>query len=356
MRLLFVWPAAEWSTFDVAAGLRPALERAGHAVRDYRLHNRIKFAANAFAADGKDELAGNGQLLARLASEAVLAEAIYHQAELVLFVSGLSLHPVAPLMCRMAGIPTAIVHTESPYEDEDQGDLSEHVDVTFTNDRGSAERHGWHYLPHAYDPAVHRPLAAPYLDPALFEAAGIDIDRGVDVLICGTGWPERVDLLSGVDWSGMSLRILGLWGEVGEGHVLQPHYREALVRNKELVQLYQRARICVNAHRGSEVAVSLNPRARELAACGAFQVSDHREEVRDVFPGGLPEFGSSSDLERLLRHYLAHDGERVAEQQEQFRAVAARPNTFDDRAAQLTGVLEAHLDARRRQPAGATTH
>lgn len=360
MKILFVWSAAEWSTFDVAYGYRQALERAGAEVRDYRLYNHIKHHALALQGRVDMNTPEGSAALSQVATEAVIIDVLKYQPDVVLICSGLSFHPNALWMIRQLqalGFPTttAVLHTESPYEDADQAEFSKLVDISFTNDRGSAERHGWHYLAHAVDPEVHRPVT-PLWRLCAEALAGADDAPAPgpapwsDVLICGTGWPERQRLLEQVDWTGIKLTLLGLWPGVEEGSPLFPYYQPCLVRNERLPHLYASSRICLNFHRQHPEAQSLNPRARELAACGAFQISDYRPELDEVLRS-VPTFREARELELLVRSYLANPEALEDLRQRQRRELLEGAHTFDDRAHEMLTALAAKVRSSRRVPA-----
>ncbi len=202
MRVLLVWAAAPVAIRDVTTGLRAALVRAGHQVRDYRLDNRLELLTRAFPAEWQSNIEG----LTRMASEGVLAEATYHRADYVLVVSGLQFHEIGLWLLDHYDIPIAVVMTESPYQDADQVRWigAYQRAVVFTHERVSAKRYGWNYLPHAYDPAIHRPVPP-------------DPDEVCDVLLVGSGWPERQQLLEAVDWTGIDLKLRGHWPGITPG-------------------------------------------------------------------------------------------------------------------------------------------
>jgi spore maturation protein CgeB len=83
--------------------------------------------------------------------------------------------------------------------------------------------------------------------------------------------------------------------------------------------------------------VSLNPRAYELAACGAFTISDRRAEGTALFGETVPTFTTAGELESLVRRYLADPAgrRRYAEQ----ARVRVRGETFDARAAALIAAV-----------------
>lgn len=322
MKVLLCWASAAFSVRDVTTGFRGALLRAGHEVRDYRLDNRLELMTRAFPEALQQE-----HEICRMATENVLAEATYHRADLVLVISGLLFHEVGLWLLQRYQIPTAVVLTESPYSDDAQHSwLSRYPEIAvFTHERTSAARHGWHYLPCAYDPEVHRPV-----DP--------DPDEVCDVLMVGTGWPERQQLLEAIDWTGIRLTLRGLWPDMTPDSPLAPCYREGCVQNAALPALYAATKIALNPHRQGAGAESLNPRAYELAACGTFQVSDARAELADLFGNAVPTYRDAADLERVIRYYLAHEDERRLKA-ETTRALV-QGQTFDRRVADLMTVYE----------------
>ena len=321
MRILLAWAAAAWSVRDVSTGVRGALVRAGHDVRDYRLDNRLELIGRAIPKELQTV-----PRLSQLATEGVLAEATYHHADLVLIVSGLYFHEIGLWLLQHYHIPTAVVLTESPYEDANQMRwLAPYPEVTvFTQERLSAQRYGWHYLPHAYDPLVHQPVTP-------------DPDEVCDVLLVGTGWAERQRLLEAVDWTGIHLRVRGLWPEMTPTSSVFPHFIDGCVENADLPPAYAACKIALNPYRRDADAESLNPRAYELAACGVFQLSDARAESHEVFGEAIPTYRQAADLETQLRYYLTHEDER--QRCADLARHRVQGHTFDARVAEMMTVL-----------------
>lgn len=321
MRLLLVTPAADFSVSDVARGYTHAFAAAGHDVRVFNLAQRLLYHARAIGEAWK----GNVRAVSQQASEMIVVEALKQRVDLVVIVSALVVHPLALVLLRQAGVRTAVVLTESPYDDQEQADwaAADPQASIFTHERVSAARHGWHYLPHAYDPAIHHPVA-PTRPPC-------------DVLLLGTGWPERVALLEAVDWRGLDLRLLGLWPTLTEASPLWRSYEAGCLDNAEVPGIYASARICLNLHRAHPDAQSLNPRAYELAACGAFTVTDHRAEGEALFSWSQPMVSSADSLAHVIRESLADADFREVCAAEARRRVQAE--TFDARAATLLAAV-----------------
>lgn len=333
MKILFVNAAVSMSISDVARGYRSALINQGHEVADYDMQRRMSYHFRALP----PEVSSNVEVLARFASETIVVEAMTRNVDVVVIISGLNVHPVALWLLGKIGVPIAVVLTESPYDDEPQAEwtsaakmssLGSSPNITvFTNDRFSASKFDdWHLLPPAFDVAVHKPL------PHNPELAS-------DVLIIGTGWVERQMFLEAVDWSGIDLQIFGVWPRLGDSpdSPIYKYYRPLVVNNEHAVEMYSSAKICLNFHRSSLIAQTPNPRTYELAACGAFQLSDSRPDLVELFGDSIPTFRNPAELGQLVRYYLNYPEARAHLASLAMERV--KNETFDRRAADMIAVL-----------------
>lgn len=341
LKLMVVHPGASVSTHDVHVGLVEALKARGHDVYQYDLAGRIE-AAGAYLsmvhrkANKKDPSIAKTppvQDVLYFACEPIVARALRVQPDWVVIVSAMYFHPDIFLLLQRSGQRVAVLLTESPYDDEKQARVLPFVNLAWTNERVSARRLKIGYVPHAYRPALHQPSA-----PA-------DHVPSHDVVFVGTGFSERVGLLSSVDWTGIDLGIYGAWELVGPKSPLKQYLRGDYVDNAKATALYQNAKIGLNLYRSSKgfgrgqghielaEAESLNPRAYELAATGCFSLSTPRVEVDEVFGEAVPTFSTAKELGSLVRYWLANEQAR--------RAVAAtlpamvRDHTWAARAAQI---------------------
>jgi spore maturation protein CgeB len=403
-RILLVQPGASFSTDDVYTGYRDALLRRGHEVIDYMLDEHItceysrqlgvhrygrskgrRLLKAAQQSGNQDAIEAAQNYIDALppmkpniksvieeASDQVVLAVLKHLPHVVLIVSGMFLHPHAFIMLYRCGAPVCLVLTESPYDDEKQRFIAPYADTVFTNEKssvallretggsdgGPVERFGnpnTHYLAHAIDITRHQPGPLP----------GDETIPAHDVVFVGSGFTERMEILSQVDWSGIDLGLYGKWPYLGPRHPLRKYLRrppgadpstkltasDLIVPNNVAAALYRRARIGLNLHRSSmgagknapriTEAWSLNPRARELAAAGCFTVSDYRPEVEEVFKGiDYPTFRTPTELEQLIRRYLANDEARQRIAAQLPDAVVA--DTFDARVAQMESFLGRH--------------
>lgn len=328
MRILFVWPSVTFSVWDVARGYRNALAKyyGEESIRDYYLHNRLAYHQKAIPPESQNEI-----ILSKCASETVINEALYFKADHVIIVSGLSFHPIALWGLHRLGIKATAILTESPYNDEFQKDWAAPypgMNIITTERISALQNPDWSYIPHAYDSTIHRPVP-------------FNKEYECDVFMIGTGWIERQILLEQVDWTGIDLKLFGLWPNLDKSSVLYPFYRTqkmSLIDNEKLPERYASAKINLNIHRYHSTAQSLNPRAYEIAAIGGYQICDTRQEVGEVFGDSVPQVRSGIELEYEIRWALSHPEERMARAKESQRCV--QKHTFDERIKTLIEILE----------------
>jgi spore maturation protein CgeB len=203
------------------------------------------------------------------------------------------------------------------------------------------------YLPTACDRHRHVPVA-------LTEAERTTL--GADVSFAGAPYLNRRRLLLALtDYSPR------LWGE-GWDKTELAHYAADGGRRfslPEMVRVFSATRVNLNIHSAAHVDTLdpdpdyVNPRTFELAACGAFQLVDEREPLRDLFAEDeVVSFRSLVELRDQVGYYLAHDDERAA-MAARARTRALAEHTFEHRAATiLRETLEPSLlEAARLGPA-----
>lgn len=345
MRLICLHPGASWSVSDIYDGLTAALEKE-HLVYRYNLDMRIAMARKWFdmlyrfhKRSGNDTIkkATTSDELFHAGNEALI-RALYIGADWVLIISAMYVMKQTILLMKKAGLKVAVLFTESPYNDEQQQRIAEHADVCWTNERASVGRlRIWnpntYYLRHAYDPERHRE-----------KHEGDKNMRAHDVVFVGTGFQERIDILSGVNWDGIDFGLYGAWATLGSRHRLRKHICGKETDNSETAELYRKAQIGLNLYRTSrgfgkhsshiDRADSMSPRAYELAACGLFHLSEYRPEMRETFGELVPLFQTPKGLEVLIREWLPKKArrEKIAAQLPQ--AVAG--HNWEARAQQVT--------------------
>lgn len=347
MRLLVVHPGADWSTADMYTGIVNALAKRPVEVAQYALNGRIS-SANSWLQwqwrhSGKRFTRPNGADAQYLASTGIIERALRLDVDWVFIISATMVHPDVFVMLKRAGLKTAILFTECPYDDELQLQFAPYADICWVNDKSSLARFRQtvphtYYWQHAYDPLRHHNTPSEN-EPEVATH---------DVVFVGTGFEERIKLLEQVNWEGIDLGLYGTWELASKNSPLRPYIHEGVVPNAKTAALYRKAQIGINMHRSSvgygrhtvkiSGAYSLGPRCYELAACGLFYISDYRPELAEVFRDAVPSYSTPQELEKHIRHYLVAEEERLAIA-ERLPELVAR-HTFDARVGEMLEILE----------------
>jgi hypothetical protein len=329
--LLVCHPGADTSTGDVYQGLVPALKRLGVPVVEYPLNAMLPLSAEWLAFLRRRQLKRGGPLkdvpptdadVLYHASAQAIERALFFGCSWVLVMTGMYFSLRVVRQMRRAGLKVAVLFTESPYDTSAEFAFAGEADLCWTTERTAVPAlrlacPRTQYLPHAYDPERHRAADAP--------ADGGEED-GVpahDVVFVGSGFEERIALLSSIDWTGVDFGLYGAWQMLPSRHPLRRHLKAGEVDNAYAAALYRRARVGLNLFRTSvghgagtpkvQGAESLSPRLLELAACGSFAVSEWRPEVGEVFGGVVPTFRDAAGLQSLLGYWLSPEAVGVRE-------------------------------------------
>lgn len=351
MRALVVHPGPSFSVSDVHNGWVRGLTANGVNVLTADLDNAIWLYGNAQVEqpDGTFIPALSAEDACFVASKHVQAFAYVWLPDVVFIVSGFFMDQFTAELLRARGSKVVWVCTESPYEDETQLRRAQWAsDLVILNDPTNIDRYrdaGLNalYVPHSYDPGLHRP-------------GPVHPDYESDVCIVGTGYPSRVRFLEQMDWSGIDLALLGMWKTL-DGHPLAQRVRgidpdapeddpdryEVCVDNTETVRYYQSTHASVNLYRKEAERDDLadgwamGPREVELAACGTFFVTEPRGENCEALPM-VPKVSDPGEASEVLRWYLAHDDARAEVSRAARQAIDGW--TFENRTAEVLRSLD----------------
>ncbi len=343
MRWLIGHPGPQFSVHDLYEGWTEALRGLGEQVYTFNLGDRLTFydAAHVEAGITDDQgRTGMRKAMSRQMAIETAADGIFRTLykcwpQVVLLVSGFFTPPWMLDLIRDRGHKVILLHTESPYQDDEQLIRAKCADINLINDPvnldayralGPAE-----YMPHAYRPLIHYP--APGSDPEY------------DLAFVGTGFPSRREFFGRMDLDGLNVRLAGLWPDIPEGSPLRawtPAEGDDCMDNAVTAEIYRHARCGINlyrreaeeAHAGEGWA--MGPREVELAACGTFFVRDPRPESDEVL-GMLPSFTTPEQAGDLIRWYLAHPADRDRRAAAAREAIADR--TFSNHARKLLAML-----------------
>ncbi len=188
----------------------------------------------------------------------------------------------------------------------------EHIeayDLFFTKERYAMRQlelaglRNLHYLPLYCVPAFHHPV-----EPTAAEAAALS----GTVALVGRHYPYRERLVR--ELVQYPLRV---WGP-GWHRARDPRVAGLVagpgVWGREKLAIYSASRLSLNPHHPMNDIVGVNIRTFELAAAGACQVVDLKEELPPLFKPGeeVVTYRDLTELRAQLDHYLAHPDEARA--------------------------------------------
>jgi len=191
------------------------------------------------------------------------------------------------------------------------------------------------YLPMAADPSIHRSLVLSHEERE---------EYGADVSFVGAGYQNRRAILPrwlSDEWT------FKLWGNEWEGAadlatVLQRG--GARIDTETCMKVFSSTTINLNLHScgGDSLdphADFVNPRTFELAACGAFQLTDHRALMPDLFTDReIVQFRHQDEVPNLIRRWLQDsDGRQAATEAARRRIVTQ--HTYAHRMKDLLAAI-----------------
>ncbi len=279
------------------------------------------------------------EMIAQMATKGLLETCYTFWPDVIFFVSAFYQTGQTLNLLRSRGHKIVMLHTESPYQDDEQMMRGQFASLNLLNDPTNLTK--WAdlgvpaaYVPHSYDSDVHFP-AYPR-------------ESSVDFSFVGTAFRSRCEFFSamnfdGIDtvlggngWDTIDPEFYGLYRYLG-------HEPGKCVDNTETARVYRMSRAGINFYRreGEEghkgEGWAMGPREIEMAACGLFFLRDPRPESDEVF-GMLPTFSSPQEAEEKLRWYLAHD--RAREDLADLALDAVQDFTFDNRAREVLDLME----------------
>jgi spore maturation protein CgeB len=367
-RVLLVHPGPDFSVADVYRGWEKALKKLGHTVMTYNTNDlgRLTFYGHARMPKPEEppcETCGeqptrqavpSNQGITTLGMDGLYKTCYVFWPDVVFFISAFYMTPAMLQVMRTRRHKIVMLHTESPYQDDEQMSRGQFADLNLLNDPANLGR--WRdelevpaaYMPHAYDPDVHYPA-----EPRAYDA---------DFKFIGTLFKSRAEFFSRMDFTGLTAAFGGSGWDVAMGEYPElvtkvvdaehgyrlvdylGHPLDACVDNSETADAYRTAKVGINFYRregenGDPVqGWAMGPREVEMAACGLFFLRDPRPESDEVFGRCLPAFGSADEASQELRYWAANDPLREKYAALARERIAAR--TFDSNARAALTLME----------------
>jgi spore maturation protein CgeB len=166
------------------------------------------------------------------------------------------------------------------------------------------------FLPHGYDPDVHKPLPLGDRDRE---------DYGHDVTVVASHTPYKELLLSGLlrRRPDLDLHIYGSRWEMSRSPELRPHIHRIPIYGSQYAKALRAARICLGIMSGKVEGVcqgdETTTRSFEIPACGGFMLHERTPELLEIYDEGheVACFGSVEELTSKIDYYLSHPDERL---------------------------------------------
>ena len=198
---------------------------------------------------------------------------------------------------------------------------------------------GVSFLPHGYDPAVHRPLA--------LDAAG-GPSRPVSFIGQWSPGKERTLAHLAADIGPETLAVWGEGWERASAQALRPSVRGAPVYGDFYAAAVTASRINLGLLQerlpGAVSGDLITSRTFEIPACGGFLLHERTAELADYYEEGreVACFGSPEELVEKVRYYLGRESERARIAQAGYRRCVREHGL----AVRAQAIIEKFLAAR----------
>ncbi len=221
-------------------------------------------------------------------------------------------------------------------------DSIEAYDLFFTKERyalRSLQQVGLrnlHYLPMYCAPDFHYPVT---LTPEEHQRYGAPIS------FVGNHYPYRERFVR--ELAGCPLKLWGSGWANAEDPAVRRMVAGPAVFGREKLLVYSGSTLSLNHHHPMNDIVGVNTRTFELAASGACQVVDQKEELGALFKPGeeLLAYRDLAELRRHLDYYLAHPDEaRAIGENARRRALAE--HTLSHRIEEMLAAVEQRFGRR----------
>ncbi|NBI28721.1 CgeB family protein [Chengkuizengella marina] len=241
--------------------------------------------------------------------------------DLILCFDGWNMNKPKINLLKNLGFRTAVWFLDDPYYTDLTKTLAPHYDVVFTVEKGCIDFYkslgcaNVYFLPLAVDNEIFN------------QREKLESKYYTDVLFIGNAHPDRIQYFNAIDLELLkrNLKIIGPgWNKLNNWRLSKNVLINEWISTEETAKYYNGAKIVINMHRSinnSHInhnnmikipALSLNPRTFEIAACGAFQLTDIREELENVY---IPDYDiatyiTAREMLQKIDYYLSYSKKR----------------------------------------------
>jgi spore maturation protein CgeB len=218
----------------------------------------------------------------------------------------------------------------------------EAYDVFFTKERyalralESVGLRNLHYLPLYCVPEFHHPVALDPVETERYRAA---------VSFVGSHYAFRERFF--LELCGYPVKLWGPGWERATSPAVRAMAAGGPVWGRAKLAVYSGSTLSLNHHHPMNDIAGVNSRAFELAASGACQVADYREELASLFAPGreILTYRDPAELRRTVDYHLAHPDEARAIGQNGLKRALAE-HTLRHRIDEILSVVEQRFGRR----------
>lgn len=199
------------------------------------------------------------------------------------------------------------------------------------------------YVPHGYDPEVHRPIP---MNQQLLK------NYGCDISFVGVWSPKKERILAAllVAMPELTIRIWGpFWDRACA--TVQARWQKRSAYGDELAAICSGTRINLGllseAGGGTHSGDQTTARTWQIPACGGFLLHEDTHEVRESFRAGeeIAVFGTEAELVEMVRKYLADEALRDQVRQAGFQRCMSSAYTYRNAVDKVLAYHHQHASA-----------
>lgn len=185
------------------------------------------------------------------------------------------------------------------------------------------------YLPQCTNADVYRPYLLDEKEKELF---------GAEVSLVGSRYAYRRKMVKELEGYNLSL-----WGRGWSG-ISDQQFRHVVrggdIRGPRKARVFSGSVISLNLHHPLNDIRGTNSRTFDIAACRGFQLSDDKEDLRDLLKVNeeIVCFKTVDELKKLIDYYLSHPDERLQLAEAAHQRVL-KDHTYDNRVREIVEII-----------------
>ena len=231
------------------------------------------------------------------------------------------------------GIKTACWWLNDPFQFERSLNQASFYDYYFTNSEGSVREYQEAGISQAY-----------YLPVGCFEGVhkkDDTVEKIYDISFAGDHGPVREKVILELI-KDFNISIFGPWKNISKDSPINKYIvSRKFFTPEEMSTIFNQSKIVLNIHSWFEKSdVGINPRIFEANGCGAFQISDDKEEIKELYSidEEIVVYKTIDELKKKLQQYLADDKARETIANSGYKR-SLKDHTYDIRMNKMLSII-----------------